>query len=71
MKLPKSDRWEDRGPVDDAMAEFLRRCGRLDDWRDRHRITSEHAQACERDQRENEAITTDEFLGVKAFDTAE
>jgi hypothetical protein len=66
------DRWNDRGEVlDDPMKELHRRVDRLDDWRQRLRIASDHADACETDERENESITTDEFLGVKAFDTAE
>jgi hypothetical protein len=71
MKL-RPDKWTDRGEVDpDPMRELERRVARLDYWRDRFKIMSDHADSCEREERENEAITEREFLGVDAFDTAE
>jgi hypothetical protein len=66
------DKWNDRGEIlDDPLKELERRVGRLEYWRDRFKIASEHADACERDERLNESVTMDEFHGVKAFDTAE
>ncbi|HEY8775915.1 MAG TPA: hypothetical protein VIM33_05460 [Gaiellaceae bacterium] len=71
MKL-RRDKWEDsRGPVDDPLEEYERLCARLDDWRAKHRIASEHAESCERIEAENANVTADEFRGVEAFDTAD
>jgi hypothetical protein len=70
MKL--LDKWQDRGEIEpDKMRELRRRAHRLDEWRDRLRVVQQHTETAEADEAANQAITADEFLGVKAFDTAE
>jgi hypothetical protein len=66
------DRWNDRGePAATDMLELDRLAGRLDDWREMHRMGCKAVEAAERDEAEGEAITADEFKGAVAFDEAE